>query len=172
MKIILFLLLLIPLASTAQQTLPRYENDTLYTSSGYKIYKGLTLEFAKGTVRDGRFRYVTIKNGWLTKSLTNCPVIINEIKKYSVSVLDNGYIDLTGYITFKNGSKEFIVLHMAFDRAIENSPVLLSELKVPDEFRNTRPRNIDKELVTAQNLYEDKVITKAEYLAMKAKLIK
>ena len=108
----------------------------------------------------------------MTKSLTNCPVIINEIKKYSVSVLDNGYIDLTGYITFKNGSKEFIVLHMAFDRVIENSPVLLSELKVPDEFRNTRPRNIDKELVTAQNLYEDKVITKAEYLAMKAKLIK
>ena len=104
--------------------------------------------------------------------MANSTVIVKEIKKFSTSALGNGYVDLTGYIILKDDSRELIVLHMAFDRAIENSPVLPSELKVPDELRNTRPRNIKTELVTAKNLYEDNVISKAEYEVMKNKLIK
>ncbi len=38
------------------QKLPRFENDTLYTSCGYKIYKGKKLSFAEGTGKDGNFR--------------------------------------------------------------------------------------------------------------------
>ena len=49
MKKLLMILLLCPLLLTAQNILPRFENDTLYTSSGYKIYKGLTLQFGNGT---------------------------------------------------------------------------------------------------------------------------
>jgi hypothetical protein len=172
MKRILFSFLLYPIVTIAQKPVPRYENDTLYTSSGYKIFIGQTLEFAKGTERDGKFRYIKIKNGFLSKTLANSTVIVKEIKKYSTTVLGNNYIDLTGYITLKNGSKEIIVLHIAFDRAIENSPVLPSELKVADEFINTRARNIDKELVTAKNLYEDRVINKAAYKVMKEELTK
>ena len=175
MKIILLSILLFPLLSFSQDTLDtlsRYRNDTLYTSSGYKIYNGQILEFSKGTMRDGEFRYVTIKNGFLTQSLTNCPVLVTKIKKYTISRLGNGYIDLDGIITLKNGSKEKIVLHIAFDWAIENSPALPSELKVPDEFRNTRPRDIKKELITAKNLYEDRVIKKPEYERIKSEIVK
>jgi len=170
--ILVFSILFNPVLVSAQEPQPRFEKDTLYTSSGYKIFVGRTLEFAKGTVRDGRFRYVAVKNGFLSKTLTNSTVLVKEIKKYSVTVMGNGYIDLSGDITLKDGSKEKIVLHIAFDRAIENSPVLLSELKVPDEYRNTRPRDIRKELVDLRNLYEDNVIKKAEYEEMKKKLEK
>ena len=172
MKKNLFALLLLPFFSAAQDSLPRFENDTLYTSCGYKIFRGQTMEFGRGLERYGRFRYVTIKNGFLSTTLANSTVIVKEIKKFSTSALGNGYVDLTGYIILKDDSRELIVLHMAFDRAIENSPVLPSELKVPDELRNTRPRNIKTELVTAKNLYEDNVISKAEYEVMKNKLIK
>ena len=169
---LLFALLLCPFISTAQKPMPRFENDTLYTSSGYKIFRGQTLEFNYGTMRDGRFRYVTVKNGFLSKTLTNSTVIVKEIKDYSVTVMGNGYVDLTGTIILKDGAREPIVLHMAFDYAIENSPDLPSELKVPGEFRNKFKRNIKKELTTARNLYEDNVIKKAEYKALKAKLSK
>jgi len=169
---LLFAILLCPLLSIAQKPKPKYENDTLYTECGYKIFRGQTLEFDKGTMRDGRFRYIKVKNGFLSKTLTNSIVIVKEITQYAVTVLDNGYVDLTGYIILKDGSRELIVLHIAIDRAIENSPDLPSELKVADEFRNTRPRNIKKELTTARNLYEDNVIKKAEYEAMKKKISK
>lgn len=172
MKKILFVLLLLPLLSTAQEPEPRFEDDTLYTSGGYKIFSGQTLEFGKGLERDNRFRYVTIKNGFLSKTLCNSWVIVKSIKNVSTSVLENGYIDLTGYIILKEGKRELIVLHMSFDKAIENSPDLPTELIVPAEYRNKFKRNIKKELVTAQNLYEDNVISKLEYATLKQKLLK
>jgi hypothetical protein len=170
MKKLLICFLLCPLLSVAQERKPRYENDTLYTSCGYKIFRGQTLEFDKGTMRDGRFRYIKVKNGFLSKTLTNSTVIVKEIKDFSTTVMGNGYVDFTGYIILKDGSKELIVLHIAFDYAIENSPYLPSELKVGNEYRNKFKRNIKKELTTARNLYEDNVITKAEYEAMKKKI--
>ena len=172
MKKLLFALLLCPLFSNAQERKFKFENDTLYTASGYKIFTGQTLEFNQGLERDGRFRYVTIKNGYLSKTLSNNKVIVKEITQITTTVLGNGYIDLKGYITLKDGSREIIILHISFDYAIENSPDLPSELKVPDEFRNKFKRNIKHELTTAKNLYEDKVIKKAEYLALKEKLEK
>ena len=172
MKKILLACLLCPFISNAQERSFKFENDTLYTSSGYKIFSGQTLEFGKGLERDGRFRYVTVKNGYLSKTLTNTTVIVKEITKVTTTVLGNGYIDFKGYITLKDGSREIIILRMAFDHVIENSPDLPSELKVPDEFRNKFKRNIKSELTTAKNLYEDNVIKKAEYKVLKEKLEK
>ncbi len=59
---------------------------------------------------------------------------------------------------------------MAFDKAIENSPVLPSEIKVGDEFRNKYNRDKKRESVALRNMYEDKVITKKEYQEMKKKI--
>jgi len=172
MKRLLFVLFLFPFASNAQERIFKFEDDTLYTSSGYKIFSGQTLEFNQGLERDGRFRYVTVKNGYLSKTLTNATVIVKEIISVTTTALDNGYVDLKGYITLKDGSRGLIILHMSFDYVIENSPDLPSELKVPDEFRNRFKRNIKHELTTARNLYEDKVISKAEYKVLNEKLEK
>lgn len=163
--------LLFPFLSMAQEPMPRLENDTLYTLSGYKIFRGQTLEFANGLERYGRFKFVSVKNGILSTSLTNCPVIVKEFRKFWISKgLNNGYIVFDGYLIRKDGSRDYIVLQMAFDRAIENSPVLPSEIKVPDEFRNKYKRNIKREKQFLYNLYQDKVITKSAYQEMKKKL--
>lgn len=170
MKKLLFALLFCPLISIAQEPMPRYENDTLYTASGYKIFKGHTLEFANGLERYGRFKFVSVKNGILSTSLTNCSVTVKEFRKYWISGLNNGYIIFDGYLKRKNGSSDYIVLQMAFDRAIENSPVLPSEIKVPEEFRNKYKRDLKRENLFLYNIYQDKVITKAAYQEMKKKL--
>ncbi len=169
--LIIFFLLALTTSLRSQTNGPRFENDTLYTSSGYKIFKGQTLFFGTGLERYRRFKYVTIRNGFLSSTLANSKVIVREIKKYSVSVLGNGYVDIVGYITLKDGISERIILHIAFDRAIENSPALPSEIIVPDEFRNTRPRNIKRELLTAENLYQDELISKEEYEKLRKKIL-
>ncbi len=170
MKKLFFALLLCPFFSMAQELKPRFENDTLYTLSGYKIYIGKTIEFANGLERYDRFKFVSVKNGILSTSLTNCSVTVKSFKKFWISGLDNGYIIFDGYLKRQNGVSDYIVLQMAFDRAIENSPVLPSEIKVPDEFRNKYPRNIEREKLFLRNLYEDNLITKAAYKEMKTKL--
>lgn len=170
MKKIIIALLLCPLISNAQETKPRLENDTLFTLSGYKIYIGRVIEFANGLERYNRFKFVSVKNGILSTSLTNCSVTVKSFKKFWISGLNNGYIVFDGYLKRQNDVTEYIVLQMAFDRAIENSPVLPSEIKVPDEFRNKYPRNIEREKLFLRNLYEDNLIKKAEYTEMKKKL--
>jgi hypothetical protein len=169
MKLFLFSLLL-PLFSLAQEPQPRFENDTLYTASGYKIYRGRVIEFNHGTERYGRFKYVSPKNGILSTSLIGNTVTVDSFKKYWVSGLNNGYIIFDGHLKRQNGTIEYIVLQMAFDRAIENSPVIPSEIKVPDEFRNKYRRDLEREKIFLYNMYKDKVIKKAVYQDMKKKL--
>lgn len=167
---LLFAILLCPVLLFAQEPIPKFENDTLYTLSGYKIFRGQTVEFANGLERYGRFKFVSVKNGILSTSLTNCLVIVKEFRKYWVSGLNNGYIVFDGFLIRKDGTRDYIVLQMAFDRAIENSPVLPSEIKVPDEFKNKYKRNLEREKLFLYNIYQDKVITKAQYKEMKKKL--
>jgi hypothetical protein len=171
MKKLLSCLLICPLISIAQKPLPRYENDTLYTTSGYKIYKGQTLQFGKGTRSDGRFRYVNIKSETFSAALANNSIVIKKMKNFGISALGNGYIEIIGSIKFKDGSKGFIDIHMAFDRAIENSPDLPSELIVPDEFRNKPKGSIAEEIKRLNELYKDGILTKEEFEAQKKKLL-
>lgn len=170
MKKILLLLLLCPFALAAQDPSPRFENDTLYTASGYKIFKGQTIEFANGLERYHRFKFVSVKNGILSTSLTNCSVIVKTFRKYWVSGLNNGYIVFDGYLKRQDGTNDYIVLQMAFDRAIENSPIIPSEIKVPPEFRNKYKRNIKREYLALLNMYQDDVINKKTYEEIKKKL--
>ena len=170
MKFFLCILFLCPTFLFAQEPKPRFENDTLYTGSGYKIFKGTNIEFANGLERYGRFKFVTVKNGILSTSLTDCSVVVDKFKKYWISGLNNGYIVFDGQLKRKNGVIEYIVIQMAFDRAIENSPVLPSEIKVPDEVRNKYNRYLKRERLFLRNLYEDNVIEKAAYKEMKTKL--
>jgi Short C-terminal domain len=171
MKYLFFLALFCPGLLKAQKTLPRFENDTLYTTSGFKIYKGQTLHFGKGSGRNGKYRFINIKNGITSKSFANTSMVVKELGNFGISVLYNGYIQITGTLTYKDGTTTFLDIHMAFDHAIENSPKLPSELIVPDEFRNKERGNISDELIKLYKLYSDGDLTKEEYEAQKKKIL-
>ncbi len=171
MKTLLTALLFLPLLSVAQKPIPRYQNDTLYTSSGYKIYKGLTLHFGSPTGTRGNFRYVNIKSDTKVAALVNNFIVVKKMKNFGISVLGNAYIEIFGSIIFKDGSKGYVDLHIAFDRAIENSLDLPSEIVVPDEYRNRPTASIADEIKKLKNLYEDGIITKEQYEDQKKKLL-
>jgi Short C-terminal domain len=171
MKKLISLILFIPLLATVQKSESKFENDTLYTTSGFKIYKGQTLHFGKGTRADGKFRFINIKSDLSSYSLANNSIFIKKLKNYGISVLGNGYIEIVGTITFKDGSKGYIDIHMAFDRAIENSLNLPSELLVPDEFRNKKRLSVADEIIKLNKLYEDGMLSKEEFETQKKKLL-
>jgi len=171
MKYILLLLLFIPAAAIAQPPHPRFVNDTLYTTSGFKIYKGQTLYFGKGTGRGGKFKYINIKSETATASLANNSIVVKKLKNYGISVLGNGYIEIVGYIVYKDGSKGSVDIHMAFDRAIEDDLLVPSELIVPDEYRNKKRPSVADEIEKLDKLYKKGAITLEEFEAQKKKLL-
>jgi hypothetical protein len=169
MKIILLILLTIPITSAAQNE-PKFENDTLFTTCGYKIYKGLSLQFGKAT-RRGEFMYVNIKNNVPIFRLQNHSILVKELKDFGISVLDNGYITIRGTLMINGNEREEIIIHMAFDHAIENLPGIPSELIVPDEFRGKRKIVLSQEIERLNKLYRYETISLEELESQKKKLL-
>lgn len=161
---------LISFTAFGQTRAIRFENDTLYTSCGYKIYKGSVLHFGKGTLRGGKFRFVNIKSEASDETLNDNTVKVTKIKNFAYSSLNNAYIDIKGKITFKDGSKGTIEMHIAIEHAIAKFKGFEPELLVPIEFTPAK-MSIADELAKLTKLYQEGVITKEEYESLKAKLI-
>jgi len=170
MKKILLFFLLSPIVLSAQKLVPRFENDTLYTTSGYKIYEGQILTFAEGTGKKGNFRYINIKGGISDSKLTNMSVVVKQLSNFTISALGNGYIRILASITYEDGSSGEINFNMAFDRAIESFPGLPSELVVPDEFK-AKKKSVADEISKLYKLYQDSILTKQEFETQKKKLL-
>ena len=168
---LLLLLFFAPLLGTAQKLIPRFENDTLYTTSGYKIYQGQILHFDKGTGKNNNFRYVKIKTASGSHSLTGNTFLVKKLSDFSISGLGNGYIRLEGSITYQDGLKGGMEVNLAFDRAIESFPGLPSELIVPEEFRNKAKGSVADEINKLFRLYQDSALTREEFETQKKKLL-
>lgn len=116
--------------------MPAFENDTLYTSCGYPIYKGQLLQFGKAMGDRGKFKYVNIKNRFPPSSLQDNQVRVTKLKEFGISVFGNGYITIIGTVIVNNTEKGDIEIHLAFDHAIGHVPAIPGELLVPEEFRS------------------------------------
>ena len=191
MKKILSLLLLYPLLSQAQKTIPRFENDTLYTSSGYKIYKGQILQLANGTSEAGYFKYVKFHSSMVrtdTYILQNGTILVNKLKSQKNSELDNN-IRILGTAKLTDGRQLEVDIIMNVEKAIESIAAQPAELTVPEAFKNQLPESkpveakiqdapgdIKKLLVADEikklfDLYKQGALTKAEYESQKKKLL-
>jgi hypothetical protein len=171
MKTLLLISLFYPVILNAQKLVPRFENDTLYTTSGYKFYKGETLYFANGTANNGYFRFIKFANASAEPKFANTSLVIKKLKDFTVSGLGNVYIKVIGIVTYKDGSKGEISLNIFFDRAIESFPGLPSELIVPEEFKNKSSGSASDEISKLYDLYQKGILTKEEYDVLKKKII-
>ena len=141
MKKLSLLLLFGPLLSAAQ-TSPRFENDTLHTSGGYKIFKGQILHLAKGSAAAGYFRFVKFhfnmgRND--TYNLQNSTIVVNKLRNYKNSG-DDQSIRIAGTVTYQDVSKAKadIDIILDFEKAIASHDGLAAELTVPEEFRKAQ----------------------------------
>ncbi len=172
MKKLLFVLFISPLMLFGQKSSPRFENDTLYTSCGFKIYKGQTLKFSRGTGLGGSFRYIRLASGWHESILTNNQCVVKKLKRYNITSLGNAYIFVVATLTYKDGSKGDINFNMAFDHAIEGTPGFISsEVIVPEEFKNKPNISVSDEISKLYKLYQDSILSKEEFEIQKKKLL-
>ncbi|MFZ1370219.1 MAG: SHOCT domain-containing protein [Ferruginibacter sp.] len=145
MKKLLFTILLFPLFSTAQNYLPRFENDTLTTTTGYKIYKGQILQLAGGTSAAGYFKYIKFHPGLAknnTFSLQNSRLLVNKLRNYKNAGGDDISIRIQGIVTYADGKKEETDIIMNFEKAIAGSGGLPAELTVPEAFKTSLPQTM------------------------------
>jgi Short C-terminal domain len=201
MKKLLFTILLCPLLSAAQNNLPRFEKDTLYTSGGYKIYKGQILNLATGSSEAGYFRFIKFHSNMSknnTYTLQNSTILVNKLKEVKNSGPDDNIIRIFGTVTYKDGLKEEADILMNYEKAIAGFAGQPAELTVPEEFKNkptsTAPVEIKNQSVAVEikkqattdemiklmvadeikklfDLYKAGAITKAEYETQKKKLL-
>ena len=172
MRKLLIILLLFPAISQAQKLVPKFENDTLYTTSGFKIYKGQSLQFGKGEGWGGSFRFIRLIGAGSDKDIfTGNTLVVKKLLKFGVSPIGNYYIHVKGYIKFKDGSTGQFGFNFAFEKAIEYSVGPTSELIVPDEFKNKTRHSDSEEISKLYKLYQDSIITKEEFEMKKKKLL-
>lgn len=201
MKKLLSILLFLPLLSRAQQILPRFENDTLFTSGGYKIYRGQILHLANGSSAAGYFRFIKFHSSMArndTYTLQNGTILVNRLRNYKNSGGDNQNIRIAGTATLTDGRKTEVDFFFDFEKAIESPDRLPNELTVPEEFKNKRvepvikevkkqvapeeikkpdtPEDLKKILIADElkklfDLYKAGALTKEEYEAQKKKLL-
>ena len=177
------LMLVISFSCSSQS---KFENDTLFTQSGFKVYKGQELNIGVGSTPDGDFKFIrrnstgfgtlmaTTDNRAYNKSEFSLPRNVAGHKGKVVKIVERGTKKM-GYtyeplITFGSGRYEI---------DIENA-IASGELKVPDEFKPKTGKetvviqqqvSVADELVKLKKLYDDGVLTKEEYEAQKAKLL-
>ncbi len=125
--------LFIPLLSSAQQKrIPRFENDTLYTGTGHRIYDGIKLKFGTGVRNNsGSFLYINIKTEQNSAALTGNSFTVNRMLNFGMSVLKNTYIEIKGTVIYKDGSKGGVDLHISIDSAISTGEIIMPEDQVP-----------------------------------------
>lgn len=139
MKKYSFILLLFPSWLLAQ---PRFENDTLIASGGYKIYKGQTLYLANGSSEAGYFRFVKFHSNMArndTYILQGSSVLVKDLRQFKLASSGNHTIRITGTATRKDNSKMEVDFILTFDKAIIGDYGLAPELSVADEFRKNIP---------------------------------
>lgn len=201
MKKLLLILQLSPLLSTAQNSLPRFVNDTLYTTSGYNIYKGQVLQLGTGTSDAGYFKFIKFHPTLVktnTYSLQGATIRVSKLRNYKSGGTDENAIRILGTLTYKDGKKEETDIIMNFERAMENFAGLAPELTIPEGFKVRRVDNViteTKKSATAEEikkqttvdelkrlmvadeikklftLYKEGALSKEEYEVQKKKLL-
>lgn len=196
---LLIVLFFCPLLSAAQKTEPRFENDTLYTSGGYQIYKGQTLQLANGTSAAGYFKFLKFHSNMVrtdTYILQNSTVLVHKVRNFKYSGNDNYNIRISGTASLKNGKKIPVDFTMDFEKSISGTEGLAAEMIVPAEFKTrpavtatvkqqpaatetkkeTAPADLRKLMVADEikklfDLYKAGALTKEEFEAQKKKLL-
>ena len=166
---------------------PKLVNDSLVTSTGYKVGEGQFVKFGLGTMPDGSFKFVRISS----KSVWSYSGGANSNNLNTANALPPMFRGSTAEVHSieKRGSRKFgyvrvLLLKIGaiqrYECDLENA-VLSGEIEVAEEFKpktkqqvivvEQKQTSVADELVKIKKLYDDGILTKEEYEAAKKKLL-
>lgn len=123
------------------QTSPKFENDTLTTSTGFKVYEGLDLKIGTGSMNDGDFKFVRTNASSLFNyySTTGYQGLANQANSFRRSnsgltfkvkkIMSRGN-KRNGYVYYVKIGSGLINYEMDIENAIKSG-----EIVIPDEFK-------------------------------------
>jgi len=169
-------------------TLPRIDEDTLYSTSGYKIVENQYIKIGTGSAPDGDFKFIRINSESLFayNSTTRYQGLENSANafprnqsglKFKIKAVEKRGSKKRGYVYYAKIGMGLINYEIDVDNAIA-----AGELVVPGEFKpklKTAPvvvevkqqLSVADELTKLKKLFDDAVLTKEEYEAQKKKLL-
>ncbi|WP_300675504.1 SHOCT domain-containing protein [Soonwooa sp.] len=138
-NLVLLSLLLIGIFASAQQE-PKFENDTLTTSTGFKAYEGLELKIGTGSMNDGDFKFIRTNASSLFNytSTTGYKGLANQANSFARS--NSGLSYSVKKIMPRGSKKNGYVYYVKIGRGLMNYEVDLEnairsgEIIVPNEF--------------------------------------
>ncbi|MET3538407.1 SHOCT domain-containing protein [Chryseobacterium limigenitum] len=122
------------------QTLPKFENDTLTTSTGFKVYEGLNLKIGTGSMNDGDFKFIRTNASSMFNyySTTGYQGLVNQANSFRRS--NSGLTFKVKKIMTRGNKRNGFVYYVKigsglinYEMDVENA-IKYREIIVPDEF--------------------------------------
>ncbi|MBS1638815.1 MAG: SHOCT domain-containing protein [Bacteroidetes bacterium] len=180
-KLLAALFCLLSLYSFSQET--QYVNDTIITTTGFKVYEGIKLKLGMGSMPDGSFKFIRINKSSLFAYNSN---VNNRANAANAAAPSHANHTAEVARTDKRGTKKvgytyYAILKMGEASRYEcdvESAIIAGEIIVPNEFKpktnTTAPTPVVStadELIKLKKLLDAGAITQEEYDAAKKKLL-
>lgn len=183
-NLLFFTLLLLSLLSFAQQE-AKLENDTLTTSTGFKVYEGLELKIGTGSMNDADFKFIRTNASSLFRysSTTGYQGLANQGNSFRRE--NSGLVYKVKSIMARGSKKNGYVYYVKIGRGLINYEVDLEnairsgEIIVPDEFM-PKSKNQTQVIVTEskydklkkiKELKDSGILSDDEFLKEKEKIM-
>lgn len=169
---------------TAQNEI-KFENDTLTTSTNYKVYEGLNLKIGTGSMTDGDFKFIrTNANSMMNySSSTGYKGLANQANSFSRS--NSGLNFKVKKIMQRGNKKNGFVFYAKIGSALMNYEVDIEnaiksrELIVPEEFMPKSKNQIQvisveskyDKLKKLKELKDSDILSEEEYQTEKTKIM-
>ncbi|MGL6126771.1 Short C-terminal domain-containing protein [Chryseobacterium ureilyticum] len=183
MKQVLLIFTLLIFGISYSQTAPIFENDTLVTSTGFKVYEGLDLKIGTGSMNDGDFKFIRTNASSLFNysSTTGYQGLANQANSFKRS--NSGLTFKVKKIMPRGNKKNGFVYYAKIGSGLMNYEVDLEnairsgEVIVPDEFLpKEKSQHINSEtkydrLKKIKELKDSGVLSEEEFQKEKDKIM-
>ncbi|MFB6453758.1 SHOCT domain-containing protein [Chitinophaga sp. Hz27] len=168
--------------------LPKIENDTLFTTSGFTLARGQEVKMGVGSMPDGDFKFIRVNAAsfFAYHSTSGYQGLANQANALPRS--QSGLVFKIKAIEARGDRKHGYVYYAKFGWAMRNyeidveNAIATGELTVPDEYKpkgkgltatvdNKPAVSVADELTKLKKLLDDGVLTQEEYNQQKKKLL-
>lgn len=182
-KILSFLILLIILVCKAQNA-QKFENDTLTTSTGFKVYENLDIKIGTCSMNDGDFKFIrtnatSLFNYYSTTGYQGLANQANSFRRsnsgltFKVKKIMTRGSKKNGYVYYVKIGQGLINYEMDIENAIRSGEII-----VPDEFLPKSKNQIQQikeskydKLTKIKELKDSEVLSEEEYQKEKEKIL-
>lgn len=182
-KTLSFLILLTILICKAQNA-QKFENDTLTTSTGFKVYENLDIKIGTGSMNDGDFKFIrtnatSLFNYYSTTGYQGLANQANSFRRsnsglsFKVKKIMTRGSKKNGYVYYVKIGQGLINYEMDVENAIRSGEII-----VPDEFLPKSKNQIQQmkeskydKLTKIKELKDSEVLSEEEYQKEKEKVL-